>query len=984
MPHFQKINTITGWIVFAIATTVYALTVEPTASFWDSGEFIATSYTLGIPHAPGAPFYLLIGRMFSFLALDNPLQVAFWVNMVSVLCSSFTVMFLFWVITLLGQKMLKINKDTVTWRQTILLLGSGIVGALAFTFSDTFWFSAVEAEVYAMSILFTAVVIWAMLRWDLLEDDRKANRWLILIAYLLGLSVGVHILNLLAIPALALLYYFKKHPKVTNKGLLMALAAGAGVLVVVLYGLGTTLETATRFDIFFVNSLGLPFGSGIAFVAVLLLGGLGYAFYYSIKNQKVAMNTALLSLFFVWIGYASYALIVIRANDNPPINLNDPHNILKLVSYLNREQYPSRPLLYGNYFTAELKDQQQGKALYEKGKNKYEIKDYKIEQVYDKKDMTILPRIGSTDQSSGHPDAYRRILGLKEGEKPNFADNLAFLFKHQIGHMFTRYFMWNFAGRESDLQNASWLTPLAALEDVPPVIAENKARNNYLMLPLLLGIIGLIFQYRRNKKGFAFVALLFFMTGIALVLYANNPPIEPRERDYVFVGAFMAFAIWLGMGVMGMADALSKAFKKNTLWAPGLATAACLSVPLLMATENWDDHDRSNRYFSVDAARNILASCDENAILFTGGDNDTYPLWYVQNVEGFRTDVRVLVTSFSNVDWYINQMYRKEYESEPLPLSLTKENYKQGGLNDYIPYVENPNVKGAINVNQYMKLVKNESPALQLPVSLGKVNMLPSKEMYMNVDVDAVIDKEIIPKSKQKWATDKMQWQLKGRYMTKADLVLLDLIDSGQWERPVYFNNTSLNSINFDLRSHIIQEGDTFRLVPVKNPNPGQMMVDTEKMYERMMHKFAWRELDNPDNYYHGYYNMYAQNQRSNFNTLAETFIAEGKPEKAREVLHKSLEVMPNKSLPYDVASVQTVQLLLSLGETEKADHIAQTMGQRAAGLLEYLEEKANPLYEQQKMISLFALNRFANFYQQVGRTEDSIRYQGLFEKYYN
>ena len=478
--------------------------------------------------------------------------------------------------------------------------------------------------------------------------------------------------------------------------------------------------------------------------------------------------------------------------------------------------------------------------------------------------------------------------------------------------------------------------------------------------------------------------MLFFMTGLALVLYTNNPPTEPRERDYVYVGAFMAFAIWIGVGAMGLGDWLSKIFKNNYAWVPGLAMTACLSVPILMATENWDDHDRSDRYFSVDAARNLLASCDENAILFTGGDNDTYPLWYVQNVEGYRTDVRVLVTSFSNVDWYINQMYRKEYASEPLPLSLTKENYKQGGLNDYLPYVENPNVKGAINVGQYLKLVKNESPALQLPVSLGKVNMMPAKEMYLNVDVEKVIDQEIIPAQKKHLLTDKMQWPMKGRYLTKADLLILDLIDTGKWERPVYFNNTSLNSINLDLSSYVVQEGDTFRLLPLQNPNPEQPLVNTEKMYGHMMHDFAWRELDNPENYYNSNYLMFAQNQRTNFNTLAEALLEEGETEKARAALLKSLEVIPNQSIPYDVASVQSVALLLSLGEAEKADHIAATMSERAVDLLAYLKENDNSLYELQKNISLFALNRFANFYHQAGRTEDSVKYQAMFERFYN
>ncbi len=981
MPCFQKINNLTGWIVFAVATTVYALTVEPTASFWDSGEFIATSYTLGITHPPGAPLYMLIGRLFSFFSFGDVQQVAYWINMVSVLCSGFTILFMFWSITLLGSKMMGVSPKTATSNQVMALMASGVIGSLAFTFSDSFWFSAVEAEVYAMSSMFTAMVVWAMLKWELMENERAAHRWLIGIAYLMGLSVGVHLLNLLAIPALVLLFYFKKYRKTTAKGILLTLLISGGLLLVILHGLGISLELAAGLDIFLVNNLGLPFGSGLVVLALVILSLLVYGIFYSIRKQKILLNMALLGAAFIMIGYSSYTVIMVRAKADPPINLNRPDDVLRLVSFLNREQYPTRPLFRGPYFDAELKAQVLGKTVYKQGEEKYAIKDHTIEQIYNPKETTIFPRMYSNDAS--HAALYRQITGLREGEKPTFADNLEFFFKHQVGHMFLRYFMWNFSGRASDKQGADWLSPVDFFSKVPAVMAENKARNNYLMLPLLLGLLGLMYQYRKNKRGFSFVMLLFFMTGFALVLYTNNPPIEPRERDYAYVGAFFAFSIWIGLGAIAAIEALGTLLKQKRSWVTGLGAAACLSVPVLMAMQNWDDHDRSDRYFSVDAARNTLASCDENAILFTGGDNDTYPLWYVQNVEGFRTDVRVLVTSFSNGDWYIAQMKKKEYDSEALPLSLSDKNYEQGGLNDYIPYVENPNVKGAINASQYLKLIKNENPALQIQTVLGNINTVPANQMYMNINVDQLLEKGILPESKAELATSRMQWKMKGRYLTKGDLVLMDLIDSGNWERPVYLNNTSLNTINIDLNSYVIQEGDTFKLLPLENPNPDSPLVDTDKMYNRMMNQFAWRELDNPDSYYSDQYRSFVQNQRTNFNILAEELINEGKTEQARNSLTKSLEVMPDQSIRYDVASVQSVGLLLALGETGKAGEIAAIMAERADELLGYLAAHYEPAYERERNVSLFALNRFATFFKESGMMKDSIKYENLFTKYY-
>ena len=1007
---YSRINTLTGWLVFLVATAVYALTVEPTASFWDSGEYIATSYTLGVPHAPGAPFYLLVGRLFSFLSLGNPLRVAYWINMLSVLCSSFTILFLFWSITLLGKKLLKVTDGNETRSSVFLLISGALVGALTFTFSDSFWFSAVETELYAMASLFTAVCFWAMLRWEAQRDVATAQRWLIFIAYLLGLSVGVHLLALLVIPPLAMIYYFKKYPQPSHRGAVVALAIGGGLLLSSMLGLGWLASLAASADIFLVNTVGLPFGSGIVLVVGLLLGGLSYGLYYTYRLRRADLQTAGLAVLFVFIGYGSYLLIPIRANADPPININDPNNVLSLIYYLNREQYPSRPLLYGNYFTAELQEQRSGDPVYTSGPEDYYVKYHRPENVYDPQAQTIFPRMYSGGESSGHPAGYRQWTNLREGERPSFGDNLEFFFRYQLGHMYARYFLWNFAGREGERQDSGWLAPWKSGKGLPTVIAHDKARNQYWMLPLLLGMVGMVFQYRRSRKQAAVLFTLFFMTGIALVLYANNPPVEPRERDYVYVGNFYTFAMWIGLGVMALGARIWEWLQRkehqigskgrrasnrfdmqhSTLLArcsffvlPCVVVIGCLLVPLLMATENWDDHDRSGRYFSVDAARNALASCDKDAILFTGGDNDTYPLWYVQNVEDYRTDVRVLVTTFANVDWFIEPMMRWQYKSPPLPLSLTMEHYRQGGPNDYLPYVANPNVSGPISVDQYLRLIKKESPALQLPTSSGTINVVPSRQLAFAVDTARVRQQGAVASAHLPDLASHMVWELTGNGLEKKDLLLLDLVNTGQWQRPIYFNNTALRQANFNLQDFVVQEGDTFRLVPTKTPDPDLRRVDTEKMYERMMHQFSWRGLHDPTTYNAGYYLMFAQNQRSNFNTLAEALLAEEQPEKARQALHKSLEVMPDTTLPYDVASVRTAQLLLQLGDTKQANAVADTLVDRYDALLSYLAQHPQPIYQRDQSIGLFTFSELARAYEQAGYPERAETYKRLLEHHY-
>lgn len=980
MQTFTRINTLSGWAVGAITTLTYWLTVEPTASFWDCGEFIATAYTLGVPHPPGAPLYLLIARLFAYLSLGDPQQVAYWINVLSVLCSGLTITFTFWTITLLGRKVLNIPRGWESVEQTIGLIGSGAVGALALAFSDTFWFSATEAEVYAMASLFAAVGFWAILRWESScdHDPAQAHRWLILLAYLLGLSVGVHLLSLLIIPSAALVYYFKREPKPTALKAGMALAAGAGLLLLVMFGLGGLTTVAASLDIFLVNQLGLPFGSGVVVSVALLASGLGYGLYRSAQKRQVHQHTAWLAFTFLWIGYLSYALIPIRADEDPGVNLNNPNHVVRLLSYLNREQYPSRPLLYGPYFTAALQAQDAGDEIYERGEDAYYVKDHRLEQVYDEKAQTILPRMGSMDKS--HADLYRQWTGLRSDEKPTFADNLTFLLRYQMGHMYLRYFLWNFAGRESDRQGAGWLSPWEDWPKLPSIIADNAARNQYWMLPLLLGVLGMIYQYRKRRSDFWVMLSLFLMTGVVLVLYANNPPIEPRERDYVFAPNFYAFSLWIGLGFLGITSWIKQRFSLPVVGQLAIPIVL-LAIPFVMGVQNWDDHDRSNRYFSVDAARNMLASCDENAILFTGGDNDTYPLWYVQNVEGFRTDVRVLVTSFANVDWYIKQMKRPLYQSEKLPLSLSTEAYQQGGPNDYLPYIENSQVKGAIDAHQYLQLIKKGSAALQIKTALGPMNTLPARALYFREG--GTLKPPSVPQEYQAYQVDQWSLTLKGNGLEKKDLLILDLIDSGRWQRPIYFNISSQQSVNFNLAPHLIQEGDTFRLVPLNNPQPEQILIDTDKMYQRLMHDFAYRGLDDSDAYYHGSYLMYAANYRLNFNKLAQALAAQGQPEKARAALGKVLEVIPDAAIPYDVGSIQSVPLLLALEEKEKADHIADTVSRRYDELLTYLSKHEDPQYERERSVGLYALSEFANAYADAGLTDQARQYQKILQKHY-
>jgi len=727
MTKFKKYNLIIGWIVFAISAFTFISTMEPTASLWDCGEFIATSYKFEVGHPPGAPFFMIIQKVVSLLAGNNVEKVAMMMNLTSALASAFTILFLFWSISYIAKKiLLKIkSSDQLTDGQLFAVLGSAAVGALAYTFSDSFWFSAVEAEVYAMSSMFTALVFWLVLKWDEHADEPHADKWLILIAYLMGLSIGVHLLNLLVIPAISLIYYFRKY-KPTVAGSILVLAISFIVLAVVMYGIIQGLiGISSKFELFFVNVLGFPFDIGFLFFILLLITAIILLLRWSKVKNKPGLHSSVLALLMIIIGYSSFALLVIRSSVDPPIDENDPENTFALKSYLNREQYGDRPLLFGQYYDAGVVDQEEEYTYYRgevNGKPKY-IKTPKTNPKYhyDPQRSCFFPRMYSNQQD--HISAYKQWGGVPEGKNPQWSNNIKFFFSYQIGFMYMRYFMWNFVGKQNDIQghggplHGNWLSgikfidnALIAPQDKLPDKWKNMAsRNTYFFLPLILGLIGLVFQFDKDKESFTVILTLFIMTGLAIVVYLNQTPYQPRERDYAYVGSFYAFAMWIGLAVLALYEWLEK-YLKNEKMRAIIISVVLLLVPILMGAQNWDDHNRAHRFHTRDLASDYLNSCAKNAILFTFGDNDTFPLWYAQEVEGIRTDVRDVNLSLFSTDWYTNQMKRKAYESDPLPIPIGQDKYRMS-VRDVVLVHNNPNVlfneKYKANKNKFEKTYKN-------------------------------------------------------------------------------------------------------------------------------------------------------------------------------------------------------------------------------------------------------------------------------------
>lgn len=977
--HFKRWNNIAGWTMFSVAFITYALTMERTSSFWDCGEFIASAFKLQVPHPPGSPLFLLIGRIFSLLAFGELTKIAYWVNMVSVVSSAFTILFLFWTITLLARKLIGKAEDQWKNSDAMLVIACGVVGSMAYTWSDSFWFSAVEAEVYALSSFFTAIVIWSVFKWESITDPAKENRWLIFTAYLVGISIGVHLLNLVTIPALALVYYFKKYPEPTFFGGTLAFICGLIILGIINSGIIPGLpEVAGRFEIFFVNTLGLPYTWGIVFFIVLFVGTIAGSIRYAHRAEKALLNTALLSFAFVLIGYSSYIMVLVRSEFNPPINENDPSDVLRFVSYLKREQYESRPLLYGPTFVSNPVSQKRGAPIYRKEGGKYVVTDYKPLYEYEPAANMLMPRMYSSQP--GHPELYRQMTGLAEGQKPNMMHNLRYMFSHQIGHMYWRYFLWNFVGRESDKEGSGTLLPWQSAGSYPSSIAGNRGHNNFYMLPFLLGLAGILCMYGRRRRDLVVTGLLFVLTGVALVVYLNSPPSEPRERDYIYVGSYYIFCMWIGLGVLAIAGGLRTIVKREKLQAT-FATALGLCIPILMVAKGWDNHDRSNRYHSVDFARNILSACAPNAILFTGGDNDTFPLWYVQEVEGFRKDVRVCVQTFLGTDWYISQLKRKVNDSNALPFSLDNSAYASG-KNEYIPFYEIPSVKNGINLKEYLELIRQENKAIQVPLTSGDMTaILPSPILFLPVDSAQVKKSNIVKNDLKADLSDAMSWNIGRRNLLKGDLVMLDIIASNNWKRPVYFSSTMGTSHNLGLQEYLQLEGYVYRLLPVRVEGATDGYVNTDVMYDNMMNKMSWREMNNPETYYDDtYLGAPVASARIAFLRLAGQLIAEKRLNDARNVVNRAMTVMPDDTIPFDQFSAGFVGMLFDVGENKKALDSAKTMALRSDENLTWAKETG--LKGRDVNIDLYILQTIARECRIAKHETEADRYDAIFKKH--
>jgi hypothetical protein len=951
MSRYNLINSVLGWITFVIALTTYTLTLEPTVSFWDCGEFISAAYRLQICHPPGAPLFLIIGRLFSLLAGDDVTKVAFWVNMVSATTSALCVMFYFWTITHLAKKIIMKNiTGEPDVQQTFAVMASGLVGALALTWSDTFWFSAVEAEVYASSSFFTALTFWCILKWENVANEKHADRWLILIAYLIGLAIGVHLLNLLVIPAIVYVYYFKKYT-FERIGFIKATAVALAAIAVVQFGIIPGVPSLmAKFDLLFVNSFGMAFNSGAYATLIFLAALIGFGLYWSIKNNKVWMNTIVLCITYIIIGYSSYAMILIRSAANPPIDMNDPEHPFTLVSYINREQYGENPLVYGQYFYAKVIDFEKGAMQYRKGEDNYVATGPKITRIYDPKDCTVLPRMWA--DRPDYIQAYRNWEKIPEGKKATFGKNMDFMFSYQLGFMYWRYFMWNFAGRQNDNQgfggitDGNWLSGIDAIDETLafpgrlsglgpqstlPESMESKAHNKYFFFPLILGLIGLFYHFKKSKEDATVILTLFLFTGAFIVLYLNFPAHQPRERDYAYVGSFQTFMIWIGLGVLAIIDFLSK--KMNKMVATGIASVATLAaVPAIMADQNWDDHNRSGRYTAVDFANNYLESCPKNAILFTNGDNDTYPLWYAQNVEGIRSDVRVINLSLLNTDWYTNGLKRQAYESAPVPFSMTPDKYVQG-VRDYVIYYQNPQVEKQYGINQtdfyplknIIAFINDDKDPMAKLSSQGgeQYSYYPTKKFFVPINKEQVLKAGAVQPKDAPFMVDSIKWEIGNANLMKADLVTLDIVASTDWTRPICFAITTGSDVYLNMQQYFQINGLVYQLVPIKNDQPadGTMgRINSDVLYDNLMNKFKWGGMEKDGIYLDETILRQTKNLRNLFYRLAIKLVEEGDKERAIKVLDKCLAVMPEKNIPYDVFVVRLAEGFYGADATEKGN----------------------------------------------------------------
>lgn len=959
---------------------VYWTTMEPTVSFWDCGEFIAAAFKLEVGHQPGAPLFLVIGNLFSLLSMGDTSKVAYWVNFVSVISSAATIMFLFWTITALVRKVYQHEKVK---SKTISIMIAGAIGAAAYTFSDTFWFSAVEAEVYALSSLFTAVTFWAILKWEIQMDDR----WLILIAFLIGISTGVHLLNLLAIPAIALVYYYRKSSKPNQKGALIALLIGCVVLALIQIGMIQYFVLATfKADLLFVNGLGLPFGSGALFFMLLAVGLLIYGIRFAIRKHRYTLNLGLLCTAFLMLGFSSYTIILLRAQAKPTINLSNPDNAYSLYSYLSRTNYGSTPLLYGNTFDAQAISNEVTGKTYRKGEDRYEVAGNTYDTQYDKN--LLFPRTYS--QKPNHIAFYQNWMNLKEDDTPSFRQNLGFFASWQVGVMYWRYFLWNFSGRQDDIQgyggikNGNWITGIKAVDELrlgsqsnlPPSMLANEGRNIYYGLPLILGLAGMFWLFKRNKRVLSAVVTLFLFTGLAIIIYLNQDPMQVRERDYAYVGSFYAFAIFIGFGFLLVKELLERLGRPRiSLIVSGIVCFA--AVPLLMGIQGWDDHDRSGKTTALDWAKNYLNSCAPNAILITNADNDTYPLWYAQEVEGIRTDVRVVNYQFLHDPSFIDQLKGKVNDSEALPISLTYDQYKSG-VRDFFPYYDY-GITDSVELSKLLAVMTSEHQNDMVQMMDGSfMNFLPVRKLKLTVDATSLLQTQTIRPDQLNEVTPTMEWHFDKSYATKADLILMDLLVTNQWERPIYFASSVSSDTYMGLEDYLYLEGYAHRLLPFKKKDsePKERRTNSDVMHANIVDKFDYAGFHSAK-YLDGESRRVANATWQLNNSVTSNLLGEGKTRQASEVMEKSMNELPLRdySIADTLMKLRTVKNLYDLDRIEQASSLVSTTTDFLSAELRYihgLNQLHQRAYLEDIQIGIYVLDEFEKM--TAGYQQDTVR----------
>jgi hypothetical protein len=998
--NFKKWNTITGWFTFLIAFITYGLTIEPTVSFWDAGEYILTSSKLQVGHPPGAPLFQMFGAFFSMFTFGNNQLVGMMLNMMSAVASAFTILFMFWTITLLLKKLVIKNKE-LSQQKAIAILGSGLVGSLAFTFTDSFWFNAVETEVYAMATLIMSVLFWLGLRWEQDMHKPRGNRWLILISFVIGLSFGVHFMGLLTIPAIGLIYYFKNYKTVTIKNFIIANLVSVAVLLFVFKLLAPNLlRLFSDFEIFFVNSLGLPFNSGSIIAGLLLVAVIYFGLKYTYKKNYIHLNTGILCVSFIIIGFSSWLLLPIRANANVVINENNPSSARELLAYYNLEQYPETHLFYGPQFTDQYAYLDENnpyvddKPKYEKdeAKGKYVIvNDYKnAKQNYNSNHASILPRMWSAEHAENYmifsgyldfklkPDYQmqnelrtlvtnfkndvakgnvdyedynnflKRYKSYIDVEKPSLASNIVYMIQYQLGYMYWRYFMWNFTGRQDDIQgrldnHGNWISGIKPIDEwhlglsqdnLPSDIKNNKARNTYYFLPLILGLIGLFFLFNKDKKLFWVMLVFFLFTGLAIQFYTNVRPFEPRERDYSVVGSFYVFAIWIGFGVFAIFNALKK-YSSSKFLAPAITIVCLVLIPGILVANNWDDHDRSNKYTAKSMAKMYLDSCGKDGILFSIGDNDTFALWYAQEIEGYRTDVRVVNTSLFQTDWYIDQMKRRAYDSDPIPSQLTHDQYKYG-TNDYI--IKEPIFKDTIEVKDFLKFITRNDDVTKYKHILQQQGVdisgirnqdlnakyLPTEFLRIPVNKENALKYGIVKQKDADKIVPYIDIKIKESALYKNRLLMLDIVANNDWKRPIYFTGGSFGDDDYIwMKDYLQLDGMCYKLVPIKTPvdkaNPFDMgRVDSDLMYEKVK-KWDWGNSGSPDIYHDPETRKNSISYRGNLARLVEQLINEDKLSKAEEIADIAMINMPVDYYGYYTLLEPYISAYYEVGNKEKA-----------------------------------------------------------------